>query len=192
MSVPMKIFASFVLCVVVRCLPFASASVPGKDPTSENHRCSSSEIMFTTNKEDQEEAAKLKERLANQRGASSKSSSSTDPLPNVSIDEGAHKYVLIRAKENDGKNEHFVVSKREAHYHRNVAEPMVDMLQRHGYEDIQILGGGRIRLDSQAKKVDIFGFSHSFGQPDHSISRKTVMGDRRFKDYEVATSNGGY
>lgn len=159
-------------------------------PATGDQPCSSSE-MYTTNKHDQEEAAKLKARLANQQGAAKKSSE--DRVPNVSIDEGAHKYVLLRAKESGAAAaEHFVVSQRGAHYHRNAAEPMVNVLQHTGYEQIEILGGGRLTLNSKEKKISIFGFSYSFGQPDHGISRKTILEDPRYKDFDVTTSNEGY
>jgi hypothetical protein len=148
--------------------------------------------MYTTNKEDQEKAAKLKERLANQKGATSTEGASEDRVPNVSIDEGAHKYVLIGAKQSTEDAEYFVVSERGAHYHQNVAEPFVDNLHRSGYEDIQILGGGRLSLDAQQKEISIFGFSYSFGQPDHEISRKTILDDPQYKDFDVSTSNEGY
>eukprot|EP00542_Grammatophora_oceanica_P004497 CAMPEP_0194062714 /NCGR_PEP_ID=MMETSP0009_2-20130614/78313_1 /TAXON_ID=210454 /ORGANISM="Grammatophora oceanica, Strain CCMP 410" /LENGTH=70 /DNA_ID=CAMNT_0038714557 /DNA_START=16 /DNA_END=224 /DNA_ORIENTATION=- len=53
---------------------------------------------FTTNAHDQAEAAKLKARLASSASATA-SAASIQRLPSVSIDEGAHKYVLISAEE---------------------------------------------------------------------------------------------
>lgn len=151
--------------------------------------------MYTTNQEDQEEAAKLQKRLASEQLPSNDAAgvNEVQHVPSVSIDEGAHKYVLIQARAGKGaKLQHFVVSKRGAHYHRNAAEPMVDSLQRSGYTDIKILGGGRIRLNSKAKEVDIFGFSYSFGQGDHSISQRTIQDDPRYKGFKISTSNDGY
>merc|ERR1712194_96186 len=53
-------------------------------------------------------------------------------IPSVSIAEGAHKYVLISANEptKAGNKRRFVVSAHGAPYHRNVAEPFVERLER--------------------------------------------------------------
>jgi hypothetical protein len=151
---------------------------------------------FTTNAEDQAEAAKLKTRLAQQnQQKASQASSGQDfkPVRPVKIAEGAHKYVLISAFEPGSPVEQFfVTSKRGASYHRNAASPFVKDLEEHGYEKIQVLGGGRILLDEDGKKISIFGFSYSFGQPDHEISKRVVQADARYADYDITTSNEGY
>jgi hypothetical protein len=54
-------------------------------------------------------------------------------------------------------------------YHANVARPTVEALEGGGLS-VTVLGGGRIKHDRGAKTIDIFGFSYSFGQPDHNIS----------------------
>lgn len=155
----------------------------------------------TTNAEDQAEASALKARLAERRreesvGHQNKSRNQTfQPVTPVRIAPGAHKYVLISARvPNDvhGKEQYFVTSKRGASYHRNAAAPFVRDLEEHGYQDIQIVGGGRLLLDEDAKKISIFGFSYSFGQPDHEISKRVVLEDSRYADYDITTSNEGY
>ena len=115
-------------------------------------------------------------------------------IQNVSIDEGANKYVLISAilPGEVGERQNFVVSRLGAAYHRNAAEPMVDELERRGYSSISILGGGRIQLDSKQKKVSIFGYSYAFGQADHALSKSVVIADPRFMDFDVTWSNEGY
>ncbi len=150
---------------------------------------------FTTNAKDQAEAAKLKARLAQQQHKTNNPSSTLDfkPVRPVKIAQGAHKYVLISAFEPDSHVEQFfVTSKRGASYHRNAASPFVKDLEEHGYEKIQVLGGGRILLDEDGKKISIFGFSYSFGQPDHEISKRVVQADARYSDYDITTSNEGY
>lgn len=141
----------------------------------------------TTNAKDQAEVAKLKQRLE-----TISRDESFSRVPSVSIDDGAHKYVLISAVDDSGEQCDFVVSKRGASYHRNAAEPMVERLGSNGYKDISIRGGGRIFLDEDNKKISIFGFSYGFGQADHDKARTVVLGDDRYKDYEVTTSNEGY
>lgn len=126
--------------------------------------------MFTTNEEDQREAAKLKARLEESQGGNSTSAFSR--VPSVSIDEGANKYVLISAivPGQGSERQNFVVSRKGAEYHRNAAEPMIDALERCGYSSISILGGGRIRCDSDGKKISIYGFSYGFGQVSYGAT----------------------
>ena len=123
-------------------------------------------IVYTTNEEDQAAVAALEKRISETnriRNADSLgSSSSFNPVPNVAIAPGAHKYVLISASEpNENSNDsiYFVTSKKGAHYHRNAAEPYVNLLQESGYINIQVLGGGRIYMNHKEKKIEIFGYS---------------------------------
>ncbi len=139
---------------------------------------------------------KLEERLT-----ASNNNPTKDPLdfirvPQVVIASGAHKYVLISAQPahesgNDETN-FFVTSKHGAHYHRNAAEPMVNRLEESGYTNIRVLGGGRISLDENDRKISIFGYSYGFGRADHSISKTIIDSDERYKNYEVTWSNDGY
>jgi phosphohistidine phosphatase len=153
-------------------------------------RNSNSDAKYTTNEEDQREVAKLKERLSNKSSASCRHHE-TSVVPSVKIDEGRHKYVQIRASI-DGLERVFVTSKRGAHYHRNAAEPFIDELERAGYQDVEVTGGGRIDLDAQAKRISIYGYSYGFGLADHGLSKSVIMEDPRYKDYDITTSNDGY
>ena len=85
--------------------------------------------MYTTNEEDQREAKRLQARLAAAEGNEPTSASSEGgPVPNVSIDVGKNKYVLISAIIPDGgERQNFVVSRLGAHYHRDAAEPFVEV-----------------------------------------------------------------
>ena len=147
---------------------------------------------FTTNEHDRAEAAKLTARLAESQQSGSKSKD-YQRVPSVCLARGAHKYVLIAAREpGGGELRHFVTSREGARYHRHAANPTVNALESSGYEDIEILGGGRVNLDKDAKKIAIFGFSYGFGQADHELSKKVVEDDSRYKDYEITVSNEGY
>jgi phosphohistidine phosphatase len=146
---------------------------------------------YTTNEEDQREAAKLQARLQEKRHASSSAGGPGQKLPSVEIASGAHKYVLIRA-ELDGEEQYIVCSRKGAHYHRNAAEPMIQKLENAGYDGIEVLGGGRILLDENARKISIFGYSYTFGQANHVIAQRVVQQDQRYKDFSVTISNEGY
>jgi phosphohistidine phosphatase len=180
--------------------------------------CTGGDALCTTNEEDQREAQKLKDRIKHQVnpnaavllvGTGGKDKSR---LPSVKIANGRHKYVLIKAEyvaprpppsttiTADGKRnsvatstQYFVTSQQGAKYHRNAAEPMIAEIEQAGcYQDIDIVGGGRIDLDEHAKKISVFGFSYSFGQANHAISRQVILEDARYQDYDVTISNEGY
>jgi phosphohistidine phosphatase len=153
--------------------------------------------MFTTNEEDQREAAKLQKRLqdnSDDEAAGDQQQGHSGPrISNVSIDSGSHKYVLISAVLPGGKErQNYVISRRGAEYHRNVAEPFVEALERSGYSSIRICGGGRIARDDSIKTINIFGYSYGFGLADHALSMSVVEKDDRFKDYQISWSNDGY
>lgn len=153
--------------------------------------------MATTNDEDQREAAKLQKRLQyssdDDEHATSSKPDSGHRIPNVSIDNGTHKYVLISAVlPSGGERQHFVVSRRGAEYHRNAAEPFVESLEETGYSSIRILGGGRIACDEAQKSMRIYGYSYGFGLADHAMSKAVVENDGRYKDFEITWSNEGY
>ena len=96
----------------------------------------------TTNADDLAAAAALQARLSSQNSSSTNACPVNDSIPSVSIDEGAHKYVLIKASTPSSPDSPslirtFVYSKRGADYHRNVAEYLVPLLERAGYFDIR-------------------------------------------------------
>jgi len=151
---------------------------------------------YTTNAHDRAEAAKLKARLAESSNNNQKHDGDTKefkPVDTVQIASGKHKYVLISAREpKSDEHTYFVTSRRGASYHRNAAEPLVHSLENAGYQQIEIEGGGRILLDEKDKKISVFGFSYSFGQANHEISKRVVQADGRFKDFAITVSNEGY
>jgi len=156
--------------------------------------------MSTTNAEDQRKASELKSRLAEQSqntdavssAASTATTGDQPEMDTVSIDDGSNKYVLIRASKSSSEPRHFVLSSRFAQYHRDAAEPMVAALERAGHKQIEILGGGRISLDTANKEIKIYGFSYGFGMADHATSKKVVEADSRYKDFSITISNDGY
>mmetsp|Transcript_3107 Transcript_3107/g.4599 ORF Transcript_3107/g.4599 Transcript_3107/m.4599 type:complete len:154 (-) Transcript_3107:14-475(-) len=146
---------------------------------------------FTTNAKDKAEAAKLISQL--KENSNNDSNLKFRPIPQVKIANGAYKYVLISAHEpSEPSPRYFVTSKKGAKYHRNAAEPFVKNLQKHGYENIRITGGGRILLDTEAKRISIFGFSYTFGQGNHEIAKQVIEMDERYADFTITTSNEGY
>ena len=156
----------------------------------------------TTNAQDLAEAEALQVRLSAQESSTTYKDSDNNNnifVPTVSIDEGAHKYVLIKAStpSNSGSSssstvQHFVFSKQGADYHRNVAEHFIPTLQTAGYYDIRITGGGRILKDSTKKLINIYGYSYGFGMADHSLAVEVVEASGLFEGYTLNWSNDGY
>ena len=159
---------------------------------------------YTTNANDLAEATKLQSQLEddeaninnNEPSQQQQQRAATYRIPSVSIDSGAYKYVLITAKQpnnnNNNKEEVFVHSKRGAHYHRNVAEPLIPILQQSGYTNIRIKGGGRILRDDDDKIIKIFGYSYGFGRADHALAKDVVERSGKFVGYSITWSNDGY
>jgi phosphohistidine phosphatase len=148
---------------------------------------------FTTNDHDQQEVARLQARLKS--GATRHTGSvptGSVGLPSVEICEGTHKYVQITASYDGREEQVFVVSRRNAAYHRNAAEPFIAKLEKHGYHDIEVAGGGRVSLDEARKKISIYGFSYGFGKANHALSVEVVQADPRYQDYDVTWSDDGY
>ena len=156
---------------------------------------------FTTNARDLQEAANLQARLSAAAAAAADAIPKNttqgnivgdEAIPTVSIDEGAHKYVLVSAvppSSSSGLEQSttrlFVYSKRNAKYHVNVAEYLVPQLESSGYTDIQIKGGGRIRRDDGDKRIHIFGHSYGFGMADHALAKGVVGRCAKYQNYEV-------
>ena len=146
---------------------------------------------FTTNTHDLQEAANLQARLSeyneqHQAAASATNSTNDDAIPAVALDSGAYKYVLITAKTPTANRiRTFVYSKRNAQYHRNVAERLLPILESNGFRDIKINGGGRILRDDEDKKVHIFGYSYGFGRADHALAKEVVEQSVNYRGYTV-------
>jgi phosphohistidine phosphatase len=107
-------------------------------------------------------------------------------LPAVSIDEGAHKYVLITATSSSNLPRTFVYSRRNAKYHVNVAEEIVPQLESNGYRSIRVAGGGRILRNDSEKKIHIFGYSYGFGKADHAVAKEVVEQSVNYRGYDVS------
>lgn len=156
---------------------------------------------FTTNARDLQEAASLQARLSAAAAADAVSKKHTTAgnkvddeaiIPAVSIDEGAHKYVLVSAMPPSPSSNLerssprlFVYSKRNAKYHVNVAEYLVPQLEGSGYTDIQIKGGGRIHRYDDERRIHIYGYSYGFGRADHASAMGVVGRCAKYQEYKV-------
>ena len=113
--------------------------------------------QYTTNEQDLKEDAEIQNRLLSraQQQTTEDTDTSTNNndatvnnIPSVSLDEGAYKYVLITANTpSTNQSRTFVYSKRNASYHKDVAQYLLPILEGERYTNIRIKGGGRILRD---------------------------------------------
>ncbi|XP_030624234.1 14 kDa phosphohistidine phosphatase isoform X2 [Chanos chanos] len=116
-------------------------------------------------------------------------------IPEVDIDpDGVFKYVLIRvhSKEDDDSSVDIVRGYAWAEYHgqADIYDKVSGDLERAGGVDCECLGGGRIKHDSKAKKIHVYGYSMGFGRANHSVSTEKIKA--RYPDYEVTWADEGY
>ena len=112
--------------------------------------------------------------------------------PQVQIDVGTFKYVLIEAKDPaSGTWRQLVRGVLGAPYHKDAATPTVIPLQDAGCQ-VDILGGGRIRHDPDAARIEVFGFSYGFGQANHECTRRLILEDPRYGGYTVEITDESY
>ncbi|KAL4623297.1 14 kDa phosphohistidine phosphatase isoform X1 [Arapaima gigas] len=109
-------------------------------------------------------------------------------VPAVDIDaDGVFKYVLIRVsstEEGDDSSVDIVRGYAWAEYHADIYDRVAAELEKGGNLDCECLGGGRIKHDSKAKKIHVYGYSVGFGRANHSVSTEKLK--TRYPDYEGA------
>lgn len=135
----------------------------------------------TTTVEEREEA-----RAMRAGGAGGASAVAAD-VEGCAIDEGVQKYVLVRAGDR-----YFVRGNAAASYHKDAARPLVEDLRLRDVAH-EVLGGGRIKLETADQTCHIYG--HSFGFPwqgefRHDLAARVV--EEAYPGFEVTTSNEGY
>ncbi|KPP74270.1 14 kDa phosphohistidine phosphatase-like [Scleropages formosus] len=115
-------------------------------------------------------------------------------VPAVDIDpDGVFKYVLIRVhstEEGDDSSVDIVRGYAWAEYHADIYDRVSAELEKGGALDCMCLGGGRIKHDSKAKKIHVYGYSLGFGRANHSVSTEKLK--IRYPDYEVTWADEGY
>ncbi|XP_062334928.1 14 kDa phosphohistidine phosphatase [Osmerus eperlanus] len=115
-------------------------------------------------------------------------------IPQAEIDPtGVFKYVLIRVhskEEGDDSSVDIVRGFAWAEYHADIYDKVSAELEKLGPLDCECVGGGRIKHDTQAKKIHVYGYSMGFGRANHSVSTEKLK--VRYPEYEVTWDNEGY
>lgn len=139
-------------------------------------------MSATTNALDQAEAAAMRS------AAGGKCLSGAQQLPECIVEPGLQKYVLIHLVDED---RHLVRGAVSAAYHRDAARPTVEQLSGTSYD---IIGGGRILLDTENSVAKVYGYSMGFlwrdGTYRHDITADIIK--KHYPDFTVTTSDEGY
>ncbi|CAE7433928.1 PHPT1 [Symbiodinium microadriaticum] len=185
--------ASQKLSFLLGALPMLS-TLPPIAHASHGARCTASAACAdggaTTNADDLQKAKELREQAG--LGDISASAQSLEQLPDVIIDEGTFKYVLLRVTAASGERKYLVRGTLGAEFHKDVALPYVRAYLKDGF-GVEILGGGRILHDVPRGFLKIYGFSYGFPWADgagHEISAEVCR--EFFSGYEVDWTNDGY
>lgn len=116
-------------------------------------------------------------------------------VPDVEIDTGVFKYILIRVygkRPADGSEEPSKLIVRgfeRCEWHSDIYDEVSGSLAGLGLET-ECLGGGRIDHQPDRKFIKIYGYSQGFGPADHEESRRIVKS--QYPDYEIETTKEGY
>ncbi|DBA89995.1 TPA: hypothetical protein ACH3X2_004368 [Trebouxia sp. C0005] len=104
-----------------------------------------------------------------------KSESPLDLIPDVAIETGVFKYVLLVVTDTqEGRSKLIVRGDRQSGYHMDVYEKTVRELSPYKLHVAEPLGGGRIRHDDGSKAINIYGYSSAYGQAPHDLSAAIV------------------
>lgn len=115
-------------------------------------------------------------------------------VPDVDIDEGVFKYVLIKvygpvAADGTEPSKLIVRGYNRAEWHNDIYEEVSGSVAGLGLET-ECLGGGRIEHQPTQKFIKIYGYSQGFGKADHEESRRIVK--TQYADYKIEISDEGY
>ena len=100
------------------------------------------------------------------------------------------KYVLLRVSTGSGDNfeSRFIVrGDPRASYHNHVFTYAKAELRQF---DLDVLGGGRIVVDDDARTMRVYGYSAAFGAAVHEISRAVLL--EQYPLYSIETAYDGY
>lgn len=119
--------------------------------------------------------------------------SSFESIPEVKLDNGRFKYVLIKVhdKSDPNRSKLLVRGSASATYHADIYEREMSKIETNSELETECLGGGRIIHNPDCGEIKVFGYSQGYGQADHSKAVEILK--RNFPEYKSITwSNEGY
>uniref|UniRef100_UPI00398E49C2 14 kDa phosphohistidine phosphatase n=1 Tax=Pristiophorus japonicus TaxID=55135 RepID=UPI00398E49C2 len=106
---------------------------------------------------------------------------------------GVFKYVLIRVGRDCGSGpggeKDIVRGWASAEYHADIYDEACAEIEKQGLH-CECQGGGRIKHDSGAKTIHVYGYSMGFGRAKHEITMKILKA--KYPDYSVTWADEGY
>lgn len=114
-----------------------------------------------------------------------------DDFPDVQLDAGVFKYVLMRLTDAQGRSKLLCHGSNFASFHDNVYQSVRVPAAKAGLK-CEVLGGGRIEHHPGAV-ANVYGYSMAFGPAPHEISAELIRRWYPFYDpRSVMTSYEGY
>ncbi|KAI2799301.1 hypothetical protein RDWZM_001973 [Blomia tropicalis] len=111
-----------------------------------------------------------------------------DDIPEVDIDTGKFKYILIKVYDDD-KSKFIVRGYNWAAFHADILDKVEPNIVKSKLK-CDCVGGGRIEHSPANKKIHIYGYSQGFGLADHKVSCELIK--KEYPDYTVTWANEGY
>jgi len=115
-----------------------------------------------------------------------------DCVPDVIIDSGSFKYVLLRVVSGDGARSKLIIrGDARAEYHNHIFSAAkseiaaVDPMLR-----VETVGGGRMEHHPEHRAISVFGYSAAFNQAPHDITAEILR--RKMPLCEVIVGYDGY
>uniref|UniRef100_A0AC35FRT1 Uncharacterized protein n=1 Tax=Panagrolaimus sp. PS1159 TaxID=55785 RepID=A0AC35FRT1_9BILA len=117
-------------------------------------------------------------------------SSKLDSIADCEIDTSKKfKYIQIKVKDRDS-GDHKLIVRGYSHcgFHSDILDEVKE--KETGNFQFTCPGGGRIEVNEAEKSIFVYGYSQSYGQPDHSKSVEIIK--KKYPDWNVTFSNDGY
>ncbi|XP_022654143.1 14 kDa phosphohistidine phosphatase-like [Varroa jacobsoni] len=116
-----------------------------------------------------------------------------DSIPDVEIDDGRFKYVLIRVHDKRTNATKLIVRGiATCSYHMDIYELAQKAIENENFE-LEALGGGRILHNAKEKRIEVFGYSVDLGQAKHADTCAILA--KHFPEYpeeNITWTNQGY
>ncbi|XP_003745239.1 14 kDa phosphohistidine phosphatase [Galendromus occidentalis] len=117
-----------------------------------------------------------------------------EAIPDVKIDDGRFKYVLIRVHDKNSDDSKLIVrGSAKCSYHMDIYELAQKEIERDDRFDLEPQGGGRILHNAKEKRIEVFGYSVDLGQAKHTDTCDILK--KHFAEYppdNIIWTNEGY
>ncbi|XP_076276925.1 14 kDa phosphohistidine phosphatase [Lasioglossum baleicum] len=118
-------------------------------------------------------------------------SETLNKVPDVDIETGRFKYILINVKDETTKaSKPIVRGYVRSSWHSDIFDETCEQLKSHSSLKAKCVGGGRIEHDPDERTIKVYGYSQGFGPADHAVSVEILK--KKYPDYKITWSDEGY